>query len=144
MKNKKTQSPSKNKTSSAFKAIGTSTLSGLIVWTVLLFIASYIISKLSVPENFIIPAVFILAALSSLTSGAVCTRLMKKRSYFPGLITGGILILLVFVLSLLCAGNGGAVSTPLKALICVDFLVFSLLGAKLALPGAPKKRKRRR
>ena len=143
MKNKP-KATAKSKTTSTFKAIGTSTMSGLIVWTVLLFIASYIISKLSQPENFIIPAVFILAALSSLTSGMVCTKLMRKRSLLPGLMAGGMLILLVFVLSVLCAGNEGAVSVPLKALICVDFVIFSILGAKLAIPGSQKRRKSRR
>lgn len=143
MKNKP-KTPTKNKTVSTFKAIGTSTVSGLIVWTILLFVASYIISKLSGPENFIIPAVFILAAVSSLVSGIVCTKMMKKRSLLPGLISAGVLILLVFILSVLCAGNEGAVSAPLKALICVDFIAFSLLGAKLAVPGAPKRRKSRR
>ncbi len=142
MKKKKPQGTPK--TVSAVKAIFTGAVSGIIVWTVLLFIFAFFIAKLSQPENFIIPAVFVLAAVSALIAGIICTYILKKRSFLPGLACGGILLLLVFILSVACAKPDTDASIALKALLCADFVVFSLLGAKLAAPGTKSKRKRKK
>ena len=142
MKTKKnTNSP---RTVSSVKAILTGAVSGIIVWSGLLFLFAFIIAKLSQPENFIIPTVFILAALSSLLSGIVCTSMSGKRAFLPAIVCGGIFLFLVFVLSVACAKPDNDASLTLKALLCADFMVFSLLGAKFAMPGAKSKRKRKK
>lgn len=142
MKTKKnTNSP---RAVSSVKAILTGAVSGIIVWTILLFLFAFFIAKLSEPENFIIPAVFVLAAVSALLSGIICTAMSGKRSFLPALICGGILLLLVFILSVACAKPDNNTSMALKALLCADFVVFSLLGAKFAMPSTKSKRKRRK
>ncbi|MBP5246198.1 MAG: TIGR04086 family membrane protein [Clostridia bacterium] len=121
------------------KALLFGTLAGLSAWTVLLVIAAYVLSGRSEPENYIIPAVFALAALSALIAGLTVSKTSDYGVLLPGIVQGLTLLALVFVLSLAFSGDKGEESVALKALLCADFLIFSLLGAKLAQK-SPKKR----
>lgn len=116
---------------------------GVVVWTLLLFVSALILSKLSEPELFIMPVVFVQAAFASFFASFASSRMSGLRSAVPGLITGAVLIFAVTAISLACAGNSGEVSGMLKILLCVDFLMFSLIGAKFAAP-SPKRKKRAR
>lgn len=126
------------------KALGIGMGSGIIVWTALLFGSAWLLVRTAEPEKFIIPAVFVLAAVSSLTSSCIASKLSGTRSFIPGLITGGILLFVVWAISLACAGAEGEISMVLKLLLCVDFMIFSLLGGKFAQPSGRKTKKKRK
>lgn len=144
MKNKKSPHHEKKKSISLAKALAAGTGAGMVVWTLLVFAASYIISGLDEPESLIVPAVLVLAAVASVTSGAVSSKLSGVTSLLPGIITGAILLVCVFLLSIACADTSYESSAVLKTILCVIFLLFSLLGAKLAVPTVKPKRHSRR
>lgn len=144
MKNKKSPHHEKKKSMTLAKSLAAGTGAGMIVWTLLVFAASYILAGLDEPEGFIIPAVLVLAATASATSGAVSSKLSGVYSLLPGAVTGAILFVCVFLLSLACADTSYESSVLLKVMICTVFFIFSLLGAKLAIPSKKRERRSRR
>ena len=109
-------------------AVGTGVLAGSLIWVILLIGLSFLIVRSGEPEKLILPCVFLLAACA-----AVSARLAKAGILVPGLVAGILLLAVVWALSLaLASGESGAVSVPLKLLLCAEFPVFSLIGAKLA------------
>lgn len=113
-------------------AVGTGVLAGSLIWVILLIGLSFLIVRSGEPEKLILPCVFLLAACAAVSAGAVCTR-FAKAGVVPGLISGIVLLAVVWALSLaLASGESGSVSVPLKLLLCAEFPVFSLIGAKLA------------
>ncbi len=117
---------------------------GVAVWAGLLLCASAIISGLATPENYILPAVFVLAALSAFAAGGVSGRFCRSV-LLPGISTGAVLVALVFVLSLACSGSNTNSSSPVfNIILCIDFVFFALLGAKIAVPSAAKPKRRTR
>ena len=114
-------------------AVGTGVLAGSLIWVILLIGLSFLIVRSGVPEKLILRCVFLLAACAAVSAGAVCTRLAKAGILVPGLVAGILLLAVVWALSLaLASGESGAVSVPLKLLLCAEFPFFSLIGAKLA------------
>ncbi len=114
---------------------------GLAVWLGLLILSSYLLAGTEDPGTLILPAVFVLAAVSSLTAGFCVGKLSGSGALVSGLVTGGTLILLVTALSLLCRTDGETeMSLALKGLVCADFLLFSFTGALLCAPGGRKRR----
>lgn len=144
MKKNKAGDSSKGTVSGLVKALGIGMGSGVIVWTVMLFGTAWLLVRTAEPEKFIIPAVFVLAAASSLTSSCVASKLSASRSFIPGLVTGGVLLFAVWAISLACAGADGEISVILKLLLCADFLIFSLLGGKLTQPSGKRPKKKRK
>ena len=112
---------------------------GTAVWIVLLIAFSYFISRAGDPEGFIIPSVFVLASVSALAAGFTAGRIFRGSFLASGLLTGAALLLIVWAISLVCAG-GGETSPILKILICADFVLFSLIGARLSIPSGKHKK----
>ena len=139
---KKTVDRKKTGSAPFAKALLFGTIAGIAVWTVLLVAAAYFLSGQNEPENYIIPAVFTLAALSALCAGLTVAKMLKNGVLLPGIAQGLILLALVFALSLAFSGDKGEESLAMKALLCGDFLIFSVLGAKLAQK-SPKSRVKR-
>lgn len=140
-KKRKNREAVQNTTSLLVRSLACGAGIGVIVWTLLLFASALILSKLSQPEVFIMPAVFIQAAVASLFASVCASKLSRLRSFLPGILTGAVLIFAVTAISLACSGNSGEVSILLKILLCVDFLMFSLIGAKIAMPSAKRKKR---
>ncbi len=136
MKKKKIE---RNGKASFVKALLFGVVTGASVWMVLLVIAAFAISGRSEPENYIIPAVFVLAAVSAASAGIMAVKMSKSSVLLCGIASGGALVALVWVLSLAFSGSGGEESLLLKLLLCADFLVFAVLCAKLGA-SSPKKR----
>ena len=117
------------------KALAMGTLTGSLVWIGLLIAASLLIVRGSEPEKLILPCVFLLAACAA--ASAACGVLVS------GLAVGGILLCVVWVLSLALAfGTGGSASPALKVLLCAEFPLFATIGAKLACGKSAAKRRR--
>ena len=97
----------------------------------------------SEPEKLILPCVFLLAACAAVSAGAVCSRFAACGVLVSGLAAGGILLGVVWALSLMLAfGAGGSASPLLKVLLCAEFPLFATIGAKLAA-GKPAAKRRR-
>lgn len=133
-----------SKKASFFKALAIGAGVGIAVWAVLLVGASYLIAGRAEPEKLILPAVFLLAATAAFVAGIVSGKLSGSGVLAPGLITGVLLLAAVWAVSLVCAaGAPGTASLPLKALLCVEFPLFAVIGARMALPSGKPKRRRR-
>ena len=125
------------------KALVMGTLTGSLVWIGLLIAASLLIVRGSEPEKLILPCVFLLAACAAASAGAVCSRFAACGVLVSGLAVGGILLCVVWVLSLALAfGTGGSASPLLKVLLCAEFPLFATIGAKLAAGKRAAKRRR--
>lgn len=125
------------------KALAMGTLTGSLVWIGLLIALSLLIVRRSEPEKLILPCVFLLAACAAVSAGAVCSRFASCGVLVSGLATGGILLGVVWALSLMLAfGAGGSASPLLKVLLCAEFPLFATIGAKLAA-GKPAAKRRR-
>ena len=125
------------------KALAMGTLTGSLVWIGLLIALSLLIVRRSEPEKLILPCVFLLAACAAVSAGAVCSRFAACGVLVSGLAAGGILLGVVWALSLVLAfGAGGSASPLLKALLCAEFPLFATIGAKLAA-GKPAAKRRR-
>lgn len=125
------------------KALVMGTLTGSLVWIGLLIAASLLIVRGSEPEKLILPCVFLLAACAAASAGAVCSRFAACGVLVSGLAVGGILLCVVWVLSLALAfGTGGSASPALKVLLCAEFPLFATIGAKLACGKSAAKRRR--
>ena len=125
------------------KALVMGTLTGSLVWIGLLIAASLLIVRGSEPEKLILPCVFLLAACAAASAGAVCSRFAACGVLVSGLAVGGILLCVVWVLSLALAfGTGGSASPALKVLLCAEFPLFATIGAKLACGKGAAKRHR--
>lgn len=115
------------------------TAGGFAVWLILLFAFAACIAKSQTPEKLILPAVFVLAGVSSFTGGLL-TRLFYPGKVLVSLLTGFLLLCVIELASVICTGGAaGPVSIPLKVLLAIEFPLFSLVGASLLRP-----RKRRR
>ena len=113
------------------------------MWIGLLIAASLLIVRGSEPEKLILPCVFLLAACAAASAGAVCSRFAACGVLVSGLAVGGILLCVVWVLSLALAfGTGGSASPALKVLLCAEFPLFATIGAKLACGKGAAKRRR--
>ena len=123
MKKRKNSGAIRIKAHSVVKSIAVGSLTGIIVWVLLLVAAAFLISDTEEPENLVMPAVFVLAALSSVTAGLVSSKLAGVKSIAPGAFAGGVLLLLVWVLSLAISGRSNDVSLLLRLILCVDLLV---------------------
>ena len=125
------------------KALAMGTLTGSLVWIGLLIALSLLIVRRSEPEKLILPGVFLLAACAAVSAGAVCSRFAACGVLVSGLAAGGILLGVVWALSLVLAfGAGGSASPLLKVLLCAEFTLFATIGAKLAA-GKPAAKRRR-
>lgn len=125
------------------KALAMGTLTGSLVWIGLLIALSLLIVRRSEPEKLILPCVFLLAACAAVSAGAVCSRFASCGVLVSGLAAGGILLGVVWALSLMLAfGAGGSASPLLKVLLCAEFPLFATIGAKLAA-GKPAAKRRR-
>ena len=125
------------------KALAMGTLTGSLVWIGLLIALSLLIVRRSEPEKLILPCVFLLAACAAVSAGAVCSRFAACGVLVSGLAAGGILLGVVWALSLMLAfGAGGSASPLLKVLLCAEFPVFATIGAKLAAGKRAAKRRR--
>ena len=125
------------------KALAMGTLTGSLVWIGLLIALSLFIVRRSEPEKLILPCVFLLAACAAVSAGAVCSRFASCGVLVSGLAAGGILLGVVWALSLMLAfGSGGSASPLLKVLLCAEFPLFATIGAKLAA-GKPAAKRRR-
>ena len=125
------------------KALAMGTLTGSLVWIGLLIALSLLIVRRSEPEKLILPCVFLLAACAAVSAGAVCSRFASCGVLVSGLAVGGILLCVVWVLSLALAfGTGGSASPALKVLLCAEFPLFATIGAKLACGKGAAKRRR--
>lgn len=125
------------------KALAMGTLTGSLVWIGLLIALSLLIVRRSEPEKLILPCVFLLAACAAVSAGAVCSRFASCGVLVSGLAAGGILLGVVWALSLVLAfGAGGSASPLLKVLLCAEFPLFATIGAKLAA-GKPAAKRRR-
>ena len=125
------------------KALAMGTLTGSLVWIGLLIALSLLIVRRSEPEKLILPCVFLLAACAAVSSGAVCSRFAACGVLVSGLAAGGILLGVVWALSLMLAfGAGGSASPLLKVLLCAEFPLFATIGAKLAAGKRAAKRRR--
>ena len=125
------------------KALAMGTLTGSLVWIGLLIALSLLIVRRSEPEKLILPCVFLLAACAAVSAGAVCSRFAACGVLVSGLAAGGILLGVVWALSLVLAfGAGGSASPLLKVLLCAEFPLFATIGAKLAA-GKPAAKRRR-
>lgn len=144
MKKNRASDSSKGSALGMARALGIGMGSGVIVWTALLFVAAWLLVRMAEPERFIIPAVFVLAAVSSFTSSCIASKLCGARSFVPGLVTGGALLFAVWAISLACAGSEGEISVVFKLLLCADFIIFSLLGGKLTQPSGKRPKKKRK
>ena len=123
------------------KALAAGTLAVGLVWIILLIGLSVLIVKSTEPEKLILPCVFLLAACAAVCSGAVCARLAGAGILMPGLAAGVLLLAVVWVLSLAFAyGTSGEVSLPLKLLLCGEFPLFSLVGARFTAARGAKPR----
>ena len=81
--------------------------------------------------------------LAAVSAGAVCSRFASCGVLVSGLAAGGILLGVVWALSLMLAfGAGGSASPLLKVLLCAEFPLFATIGAKLAA-GKPAAKRRR-
>lgn len=125
------------------KALAMGTLTGSLVWIGLLIALSLLIVRRSEPEKLILPCVFLLAACAAVSAGAVCSRFAACGVLVSGLAAGGILLGVVWALSLVLAfGAGGSASPLLKVLLCAEFPLFATIGAKLAAGKRAAKRRR--
>ena len=125
------------------KALAMGTLTGSLVWIGLLIALSLLIVRRSEPEKLILPCVFLLAACAAVSAGAVCSRFAACGVLVSGLAAGGILLGVVWALSLMLAfGAGGSASPLLKVFLCAEFPLFATIGAKLAA-GKPAAKRRR-
>ena len=125
------------------KALAMGTLTGSLVWIGLLIALSLLIVRRSEPEKLILPCVFLLAACAAVSAGAVCSRFAACGVLVSGLAAGGILLGVVWALSLVLAfGAGGSASPLLKVLLCAEFPLFATIGAKLAAGKRTAKRRR--
>lgn len=125
------------------KALAMGTLTGSLVWIGLLIALSLLIVRRSEPEKLILPCVFLLAACAAVSAGAVCSHFASCGVLVSGLAAGGILLGVVWALSLMLAfGAGGSASPLLKVLLCAEFPLFATIGAKLAA-GKPAAKRRR-
>lgn len=125
------------------KALAMGTLTGSLVWIGLLIALSLLIVRRSEPEKLILPCVFLLAACAAVSAGAVCSRFAACGVLVSGLAAGGILLGVVWALSLALAfGAGGSSSPLLKVLLCAEFPLFATIGAKLAAGKRAAKRRR--
>ena len=123
------------------KALAVGTLVGGLVWATLLIGLSLLIVRTSEPEKLILPCAFLLAACAAACAGGVCARLAKKRVLVPGLASGAALLLVIGALSLVFACGSGQTSPLLKGLLCAEFPLFSVIGARLALPKSGGKKR---
>lgn len=135
MKKKK----SDRKNTSFTKALITGTLAGLAVWIVLLIGTSFFIAGFDEPESFILPAVFLLAAVSAFISGSVSGKI--TGGMLSGITSGAALMIVVMAISVICAEKGSSVSMTLRLAVCAVFGVFAVVGAYFS--ARPKKQKRR-
>lgn len=143
MKKMRNRKLAEKKAISLGKALAIGLGTGLAVWAALLLGASAVIAGFDDPERYIMPAVFLLAATAAFTAGAVSGRLFGGGVLAPGLLSGGVLLLAVWALSLACAGGGDTMtSLPLKLVLCAEFLFFALIGARIAKPARKKVRGR--
>ena len=140
-KKRKSREAVQNTTSLLIRSLVCGAGTGVVVWTILLFTSALVLSKLTQPEIFIMPVVFVQAAVASFFAAVCTSKLSKIRSLLPGVLTGAVLIFAVTAISLACSGNSGEVSILLKVLLCIDFLMFSLIGAKIAMPSTKRKKR---
>ena len=141
LKKRKNISSQKGKANSLIKSIFIGSGVGIVIWALLLVGASSVISGFDEPENFVTVTAFALIALCSFISGMIAVKLSGVRNILPGFASGGILLLIVWALSLALSRSDGAMSLPLKLIIVFNFLFFALLGALAGRPSGKVKRR---
>lgn len=114
---------------------------GIVVWVILLAGSSALICGFDEPENFVTPASIVMIAVASFVSGTVSAKLAGKSGLFAGLISGGVLLMTVWAISLAISDNSSIVSLPLKLIIAFNFLFFAFLGTFAGRPSSKIKRR---
>ena len=141
LKKRKSNTVTKVKAHSMLKSIFIGSGIGIILWALLLVAVSALLSGLDEPEKFVSAAAFLLIALCSFVSGIVSVKLAGEHNILPGVASGGVLLLIVWALSLVLSPSDGAISLPLKLILVFNFMFYALLGA---LAGRPSRNIKRR
>lgn len=140
LKKRKSNAVTKVKAHSMLKSIFIGSGIGIVLWALLLVAVSAVLSGLDEPEKFVSAAAFLLIALCSFVSGIVSVKLTGEHNIMPGFASGGVLLLLVWALSLALSRSDGVMSLPLKLIIVFNFLFFAFLGALAGRPSRKIKR----
>ena len=141
MKKRKSGVQSVKSANSIVKSVLIGTGIGILVWMLLLVVASAVISGLECPENFVTVTAFVLIALSSFVAGIISVKLSRLKNIFPGVISGALMLLLVWAFSLALSQSTGVVSLPLKMIIVFNFIFFAVLGGIIGKPSPKIKRR---
>ena len=141
LKKRKNTAAVKSKADSFLKSTFMGAAMGVVLWLLLLVAVSYLLSGFDEPENFETAAAFLLVAVCSFASGFITLKLYGVRNILPGIMSGGILLLLVWALSLALSQSNGIGTVPLKLILVFNFIFFAFLGA---LSGRPSTRAKRR
>ena len=138
----------RNKGQDGAKAILFSALkSALIAYFIALFLcllAAALTLRLQDPTATVLPISMIILYLSSFLAGFFCMRILKEKALLAALTSGGMLICLHLVSSLLLPQRDAffpsfAISAALHALM----IVFAFLGARAGKPKAKKRRSKK-
>lgn len=112
--------------------------SALVVCLVLLFIFSFLMSKMDISASLISPITIAITAVTGFVSGFVCARITRKNGLVMGAICSAILFLIFWLFSAICLKEGISVLGIVKLVLLV---VSGCLGGVL---GVNKKERRRK
>lgn len=118
------------------KSVGISTGFGIAVSAVLLFLCSFLMSAIDIPQSAIEPMAILCACMGAFISGYMCSRINKEKGFFMGLVCGFIIFTLTFLSGILIMPIE---LTPLILVKLFALLVSAGIGGMI---GVNKKEKR--
>ena len=121
------------------RGIGLGSAAALAAGGVLLFLGAWILSSLSDPDGAMAALSMVILLLCSLLCGGVISRTVGHRALICGLCGGAVMLILLFLLSFLAAGQSAVFSPSAVIWLRVAAVVFSLFGAFLG-SNLPKRR----
>lgn len=105
----------------------------------LLLLFSGILSLGSLPLGVIRPAGVAIACLGAGLAGYVCSRLNRRYGFFLGLLCGGLLFVVLLLVSLSVIGEQPGIFSLIKLL---SMLICGALGGSIGVNARPSKQRR--
>ena len=127
-----------------FPSVGMGVLTSIISMMALSVLMALIIYRTADPASYVTPAAYTALYISALIAGLASSKLNKRSALLCGLLTGGLLLAICFIMGLILSGaHSSDYSVVEDLLLKCAVLVCSVIGAFIGSTQKTRKNKKR-
>ncbi len=108
-------------------------LSGLAAVAVCLLVCAFVLTKQDLPESAAVPMGTACISVGAAVAGFVAARIKRSQGMVVGAMMGGVMFLLMLIVSVFVSGTQFTVVTPVRLMLCIALAALGgILGVNLA------------